>query len=496
MTRRGDLQEVELLDGDDPPAVEPPARRRFPTAAVVGAALVLVVGLVVTQWVLTARERAAVAALAQVPGVLAPVDETLVIERRVSTEEASALFGQAWGALERGSDGAQTYTWVDGTGGPGWSAELLGPNAALAGVAAPSVVTGSECVEDVAPSASPTTATRVVCLVSDGALVVDAAGGGNLVRVPATTREVVVLSTTDGSVLARWPVAAGENLAVLPDDVVVLASGSAADTTITGYDVLTGEQRWTEAEPLPGGFTFDDDDLLAVSLSRAGDLLAYASPGRDLRLLSSDGLPVRDLDGDLAGMLDAGWMTDHDGRILLESRDSASPRTTLIALDGDPADDVTVDGYVIRTAVDDGSVPGMLLTTEGGVSAWDERTGATRWSSDAVANPRSALVVRGRVFLATSRKIVALDGSTGATLWSTTAEAEMTVDGIFTDAHHLLATLEPTRPDGEPVLVAFEPASGHEDFRAPYPEGVSVVVPAGRTLIGLIEASNEFAVLG
>lgn len=497
MARRGGLQAVELLDEHDTPlSSRPPRRRVAPTAVVVGA-LVVVAGLVATQWVITARERAAVRALAQVPGVLAPVDETLVVQRRVAAEDAGVLFGWSDGFLDRAADGSQSYRWVDGTGGgAGWTAELLGPTPALAAVASSHVVSGSACLGDAAPSAEPGAATRVVCLVSDGAFVVEATGGGGIDRVPATTREVVVLSAADGRTLARWPVTAGEHVAVLPDDVVAVASWTATETTVTGYDVLTGEQRWTRVDPVPAALRITDDDHVGVGLIRVGDLLGYSPPGRSLMLLSPDGRPVRDLDDELAGMIDAGWMTDQQGRIILQSQDAMSPRTTFLAPDGNPADDVTVDGRLVHTVLDDDSVPGLLLTSDPDVRAWDERTGAARWTSDEVVSAHSALVMRGRVFVTTARGVVALDARTGATIWSAETARRMAVSSIATDAHHLLVMLDPTTPDDEPVLVAYDPVTGDEKFRAHYPEGVTTVGPARRTLVGLDETTNEYVVLG
>lgn len=497
MARRGGLQEVELLDEHDPLSSPPHRHRRRvrPVAVVVGA-LVVAGGLVATQWVITARERAAVDALAQVPGVLEPVDETLTVQRRVAAEDAGSLFGRSDGFLDRAADGSQSYTWVDGGDGAGWTAELLGPTAALAAVASWHVVAGSTCVTDSAPSTDPVPATRVVCLVTDGAYVVDPTTGTGIRRVPATTREVVVLSAADGTVVARWPVEAGEHVALLPDDVVALGSWSATDITLAGYDALSGEQSWRRTEPVPLGSRLSDDDQLDMSLFRVGDLLGYAGPERSLLLLSTDGQPVRDLDEELGGMVDAGWVTDQDGRIILQSQDADSPSTTFLAPDGDPAGDVTVDGRLVHTVLDDGSVPDLLLTADPDLRAWDERTGEARWTSDEVVSAHSALVMRGRVFVTTVKGVVALDARTGATTWSVETERRMTVTSIATDAHHLLVTLDPTTPGGEPGLVAYDPVTGHEEFRAPFPDGVTTVGPVQGTLVGMDQATNEYVVLG
>src|SRR5690349_10530733 len=118
MGRGGGLRDVELVDpaveGTPEPSSRPPARRRL-WLGIGAAGVVLALG--VTQWVVTAREDAAVARLTRLPGVLSPVDDTLEVVRRLTPGDAVTLTGRASGALLRADDGSQSYRWFEPAGG-------------------------------------------------------------------------------------------------------------------------------------------------------------------------------------------------------------------------------------------------------------------------------------------------------------------------------------------------------------------------------------------
>jgi outer membrane protein assembly factor BamB len=90
---------------------------------------------------------------------------------------------------------------------------------------------------------------------------------------------------------------------------------------------------------------------------------------------------------------------------------------------------------------------------------------------------------------------MALDGRTGKTLWTLERESGTVLSSIVTDATHLLVVQEPVGLDGEPAVVAYDPVTGHEEFRARYPAGVTTVEPARDSLVGTLEESDEYAVL-
>lgn len=479
MGRRGELREVELLDPAapaDPPAAD--LRRNRRRWWLVAAATALALGLGGTQWVLTARENAALARLAAVPGVLGPVDDTLEVVRTLAPEDMATLTGAAYGVLLRGEDGTQSYQWFEPADvGPGWTTPLLEAPAGLED--ASQVYFGSTCATDEAPGTGPGDAEHVVCLVTDGARIVSSTGQSGE-SLPATTTDVVVLDTADGSVLARWPLEEGYGVVALPGPVAVVDGG----TVVTAYDALSGHVRWThESGPTPAA------DL---PLFRVGDLVAFANRSGKVTLLSTDGAAVR---SGIAAPGDAtqgrGWSADPlDGTLVLHGQASDGATRSVIVTGEDPATDLTVDGTPLEVGVDDKSVPGLLLSGDTSVHAHDAGTGAARWTAD-VRSTTNTLVVRGRVYLTTAREVVALDGRSGRELWRS---AEL--DGLFpstllTDGRYILAAAERTGSSSVPALIAFDPADGTEVFRAPYPDGVIEVGAIGRTLVGRDAASHE-----
>ncbi|CAN5183574.1 hypothetical protein BH11ACT1_BH11ACT1_26310 [soil metagenome] len=494
------MQEVELLDGADDgvshePGVDAPAdttgRTRVRRRWLIGGAAVLAVTLGVAQWIVTAHERAALARLAQVPGVLLPVDQTLDVVRRVPAADVATLFGVAGAGLERADDGSQSFTWVDPAGGPGWTTELLGPNDALAG--APHVWGGTSCQTDNDPATEIGTAHRIVCLVTDGGMPIES--GGSSPDMPASTRQVVVMSTTDGSIEARWPLERGQSMALLPADVVVVGSMAAGSGEVTAYDLLTGVERWTHEAHLMTDAGYAEGGM-GMALFRAGDLVAYSTPEGRLTLLSAVGDVVRDdlgYQGDVGG----NWMIDPAaGTLVVEShtRDGKA-RSTVLAVDGDPAGDLTVDGQIVFASVDDGSVPGLTLSYGTALHAWDSGTRTARWSHDAYQTT-SALILRGTVYGATARGLIALDGTTGERLWSREGNDTLIPGTLFTDGRHILLAPDTAGMDEPQVLVAYDPVGGDEVFRAQYPQGISPIGEADGRLIGYDSAHDEYVLLG
>ena len=200
----------------------------------------------------------------------------------------------------------------------------------LAQYDADDVVAGSYCLPDNADGTDPSTAVDVVCLVSDGGYVLDPVNDG-LVRVPATTTQVRVLSAADGTIAATWPVHVGDaqtEFAVL-DDAVAIASTATTGTTLTLYDLLTGDARWSRSSPTPGGSTADP--FSGVALLRVGTVLGFAPPDQPLTLIAGDGAVVRELPGTIGDRF--GFVTDQRGRVRCRPWSTAgsarpcSPRT-------------------------------------------------------------------------------------------------------------------------------------------------------------------------
>ncbi|HEY5554287.1 MAG TPA: PQQ-binding-like beta-propeller repeat protein, partial [Cellulomonas sp.] len=208
--------------------------------------------------------------------------------------------------------------------------------------------------------------------------------------------------------------------------------------------------------------------------------------------LSADGHVVRD---DLSDMSTGGgsWTTDPTtGALIVQAQASdGKTRSTFVAADGNPAGDLTVDGQLVYAAVDDGSVPGLMLTYDTSLHGWDAHTGAARWSHDAYLTT-GALILRGRIYAATSQGVIALDGRTGESLWSGQGKDRFT-GALFTDGRHIFTALD---VGTTPVLVAYDPVSGEEAFRAQYPEGIGQMGEVDRRLMGYDAATDEYVLLG
>ena len=104
--------------------------------------------------------------------------------------------------------------------------------------------------------------------------------------------------------------------------------------------------------------------------------------------------------------------------------------------------------------------------------------------------------MRGRVFVTTDRAVVAVDGRSGRELWRSAELVGLTPSALLTDGTHVLVAVDRTGTDGVPALIALDPASGTEAFRAPYPDGVTDVEALGRTLVGRDDESDERVELG
>ncbi len=159
-------------------------------------------------------------------------------------------------------------------------------------------------------------------------------------------------------------------------------------------------------------------------------------------------------------------------------------------------------GSLTPIEVDDGSVPGLLLTEDSTLYAWDGQSGSARWSSkqpsaDAPGFGRSgAVIVRGKVYVLSQAGIAALDGRTGKTLWRVEPGKHLVPTTLFTDAHHLLVGYENPSHYGDPLVIAYDFARGTEVSRTAYPTGIEHLEVWDGTLLGYSSSHTEVAVLG
>lgn len=448
-------------------------------AARIGVALLVVllaVG-VAGQAVVTARERDRLAALAGVPGVLdlldgppevlwtSPDGAPFFATARTAPDLLVSVTTSQGGAVDVRAHDART-------GVAAWDVELLGTAEVLpapGGSLQPS--SESWCLEHPADG-------TVVCLVGNGSSTYH---DGEREVVPPTVSRLLVLDPQDGTVLADLSEVVGEPLAdrslAFVGDLVVVC-GLRGDEVHTQAVTRAGTVAWSST--VTSGTSEHGPRGYVVTV---GDLVALWTAG-DLRLLDATGATVQRVElgaedfvlgtagpaGDALVLRTGPDRVAHAVRRLVPS--VLTDSTTVLR----GATEVTVPGTYAMPQVDDGSVPGLLLTTDaGGLRAWDAR-GEPLWTAPVAAARRGSVVVaEGRVHVASTSTAVTLDARTGRELWQSTTPTGS--DRQLTDGRHLLVV------DGR-ELVALDPADGSEAWRTPMPDGVDDVTSVHGLLVG------------
>ncbi len=475
MTPPGPRRDVELVEDGEPRSTDVPAPPRVPTRRRVrrvglGAAAVATVVAVaaVGQTVVDRREEARLAAVAELPtvaaalsgrpGVLWDVPDDAVLETQVRTPD-----GLLVGVRAETGKSVQAVAFDAGTGSLVWERDLVDAAARQP---------QDEMVRRTVPGScalDPGSPGRVVCLAGDDMWALDE---GALRRVPPTTLRLVVLDTDDGSVVADLTDSlAGPgrtSLAVVGDVVVVgRVSGDRVDVRALTTD---GVVRWQTVLPGPVDEDVSDvvaplEDLVAVTTSSAVVLLDATGgtvrevPRPDGRsvLRQAPGTPADTSFTQLEQLLGARWSAPGPN----------PPRTVVVGAD----EDVEVLGEVMVLSVDDGSVPGLVITSVGPVlHGWDG-DGDELWSVELPAG-WGALLLDGRLHMDGGTRLVTLDARTGVELWRTAA----TVEAPVTDGRLLLGNAATPSRGVQTELVALDPRDGSEVWRTPLPDDARLVV--------------------
>ncbi|ADG72982.1 hypothetical protein Cfla_0062 [Cellulomonas flavigena DSM 20109] len=467
MARRATLHDVELVDddSDDGTGAPPPTdgsttaaapRRRWPL--VLGAAVlaVLVVVGVTGQVLQDRRERARLAAVAASPQSVPLLDgppvprwethsETFYEATQVRTPEGLLV------GLRSAVEGPVAAAALDvATGREVWRVELVD------GSTRPAVDPGFEAYPDSGYcTAHGDRADLAVCLAHDGARVIGRESAG---YVAPTTSRLVVLDTRDGTVVTDLtaslePGTHPTSVATLGDLVVAVVEAS--DGTTVRASTTDGTARWsvpvtTTADPEAGG----------TRVERVGDLVAVLGE-TEVVLLDEDGATVRT--HPLAG----GYAYSADGGVHVRPRSQAADApTTIVRQDGV----VEVRGDVLTPLVDDGSAPGLALTSDGRhLVAWVD--GEQSWTAD---DPGwwNLLVLGGRVVVDDGGGLTALDARDGTRAWRSEVVRGLPV----TDGRVLLGVARVAERGEQAQMVALDPADGTELWRAPLPDGTTELV--------------------
>lgn len=454
--------DVELVEDDLPPA-DPPAdagrdggqgegrgRRR---ALLLGAAVVavLVVVGVVGQSVVAARERARLAALADVPGVVDPFDGPV---RAVSTSTDDRLLwpyartADGWLVAPYVSDeGMASVQAVDPADGEvRWRTDLL------------TLPDPEHNPAECHPLGSD--GQRLACHVTDGYLDDD----GDWLD--GTARRLVVLDLDDGSVLADLgddlPAGWSWTRFTVMGDLVVTTGADAAGRHVRATSAA-GEVVWET--PLPGT---ERDQW--ITLTATAEVLAVQT---------ADGVHVLDRTG-------AVRQTIADEESVVRATLGAAVVVEQLVGDGvvlvEGADSHALTGRWVPLVADDGSADGLVLTSDRtGLRAWS-RDGRPRWTAETMRGAATAVVLDGRVTVAVAGDVVTLDAATGREVWR--ADGLQPEAGIATDGRLVLG-LARGKGTTSDTVVAFDLHDGSTAWRATLPHEVDALLPQHGTLTAL-----------
>ncbi|WP_046529713.1 PQQ-binding-like beta-propeller repeat protein [Cellulomonas iranensis] len=480
--RHGGRLDVELHDdGDDrpdgdvaPPAPAPRAarHRRWWAVGVVG---VVVLALTAAQVVVDLRERSALADLRGVEGLLDPLDPGVGVrwERAdpgssvdVMTPEGRVLVS------EREAPGGVALEGMDSaTGDTLWRRVLAGGTGGSPPGARPEPVT---C------QAAPDGSGRLSCLRTGrwrqpGPPTTGTDGAAHLWTVDVRSGEVVGDVALEEAPTA-FAMVAGTAVVVTPLESAV---------RVTGLDPLTGAARWRLDLPGPA-----DDGEISSLVGRADAQALDASTaavhdGQVITLVSSDGVELRryrpSVEPDASGAFHVSWWTDRANRAAVSVVNGV---TTLVTAERE----LTVQGGGVPRWADDGSAPGLVLTSGDTVRAWDVRSGEERWTADLDRDVHAAIVLRGRVHLFASDRVVTVDAATGRTLWR--SPPDLVPTSPLSDGRVVLLVRLDDRGDGG-ELVALDVADGDERWRSPLPEHGWVTTTGGLLVVVVDDQQGE-----
>jgi len=407
---------MTVVDLDDAPPERPPAaRHRRARLPWVLAAAGVVVALVVAQAVLDARERAQLARLAQVPGVLAPLDGPPRTLWSLGTDE----------------DGTQRSWPTDPVDGTTVVVRRVAGDRTVVGLDARSGEERWRTPLPLEPGASPALPPSTWC---------EAVGRSGVVRCesqfPAGTRTVAtsfLVDVADGRVLRRVD---DVEQSVVAGDLLVVGTSERAGAdvawTLAAQDPRSGATVWSTS--LPAVRRVERVNLgsqvvgVTASLTAAGGRVMLTESGH-ATVLGPDGSVERTIEVGLDG-----WTSlAADGTVGWSPYGAMAPTPRLWLPDGTQVD---AEGYPVQPDVDDGSAPGLLWVEDSGdreLVALDATTGRTLWRAPATTAP---LVLDGVVYVGTATGAAAWDARTGRERWHTDVGRQAGL--VATDGRSLL----------------------------------------------------------
>lgn len=459
----------------------PDLRRRRLRRLALGGVGVLVAGLVVTQQVVDARERARLTQYADVPGVLAPVRSDAQELWRASPETDAAfaqrtvptLVGDVLLGGTVATDGLLTLGAMDpDTGRSLWSVAVTMPgDAPLADN--PGWVSCQAPATATTPASPPPGGTAVCSVEVPQQTVEFAIAVGGSYQSFVGRAALLLVDTITGEVLQRVDTPLGTDVTAAPGGYVTMTPDVVLDPawsepedvpaggqTVARYDWGATSPRWTSRTPV-------QEYAVGQSWIAADARQVTVTNGATVRLLDADdGSPV----GSLTGSDGYSGSTSAlpGGGVVASYYGGAGPTSHMLTKDGTAVD---LEGMTAVTRIaDDGSAPDLVLMAQmkpdwnlGTLVGFDARTGEERWRSE-VTSGWAVVVLGGVLYTSNVHELAALDAGDGSTRW--TRELEGGGDA-------------PLLTDGSAAILAGQGRVDAYDLRDGEPLWSSLVVRSG-----------------
>ncbi len=460
--------------------------------------------VVATTGAVTAQqERARIAALAGLPGILRPLDGPVTELWRVGpgtgTMFINGLTGLGGRVLltENSMQGKTDVVALDArTGEEAWRVQAR-PAHEPAADGTSGYGAGANCAFPRSEEAQP--APVVACVVTDETTSVPVDGGGQMIV--GTRAHLLVIDATTGAVVSESPTDPTTSVALLGPDLITGQYAADGRVRVTRSGVRHGTLGWTFTSPDPVSndaagqrnlWVWASEGLIGVS--------AYGGTGGDGRplggaswLLLPDGAVVRkQVAGPGDGYTSLGVL--RGGSMFVESTTTPTGAFASVLTDADTGRAVTVEATSTGARPDDGSLGGAILmqSTDGALLAYDLAKEQQRWTSAAAANGGGGgggggggpMVLDGRVVRSRSDgssavDITSIDGRTGETIWSTSVKSNQG-GSLLTDGRLVLVSrTEPTTRAGA-VITAYDLADGRQRWEVPIGEEQWLVEIDGR----------------
>lgn len=483
MARRGELRHVELDEHDDGHGTPPPrrpgdgdsgggtggdtapdhegdapsGRRGAPRAVLVVGAAVAVVLLVLggVQVALDRREAA--------------VDDRIAALRGASVDvgtELTALWEldatRPWYPMLVDGTVATGPTLIDGahgllardlrTGEEVWSVPIGPPVASPDGGWGGSITCAPPPVGTSDPNHVPEV---LVCHTTDAEV------GSEAAPTAASWARVVVVDLRTHTVRSSVEVPRTPHAAVLDGVVALGLLDGERHVAVVGVDTATGAERWRYRAPDALPEYADDSGWISLHAA-GGHVVVFDTSGRDYAL-DSDGVRVDGLRTDATGFNGA-WLA-------VPARDGRSR----VLRPREP--DLEVAGTLARRTLDDGSAPGLEVSSSGALAwGWDATTGEQRWETavdlSSSVGAQTVVVAEGRVHSTSSAGVRTLDARTGALLWSYDLPSGTVRSGVLCDGPHVMVLRGSEDAATVDSLVVLDRRTGDLVRELPLPPGV------------------------